>query len=312
MESYVVGQTLQLQDMLNRLPLLMADKTLKPPFDIDLLTKYPFDMSGVDLLATPTNAQRQLEKEKARSEKSKPLFKTAMAKAIGLAAVFIAEDVRRRQAAFVGDISAITGNDKSLEGLSLTQKLYLLDVRREARMDNPIYSGGALWSTSFAPYPAIPAVVTGDKKTRNYILKNNVEIRQVHEIDTIEKLLIFELLTLLDRGAVIKKCKYCGNYFVPQGRSDAVFCERIAKGEVKPCRVIGALKLHKAAKADNPIHEAHQKAYRRMNAKARTKRITQSEFFAWAEEARVKRDACLRGEGDFAEFQKWLDGDKGK
>jgi hypothetical protein len=235
-----------------------------------------------------------------------------MAKAVGLAAVFIAEDVRRKQAAFVGDITAMTGADKSLEGLSLTQKLYLLDVRREARMDNPIYSGGALWSTSFVPFPQIPVTITGEKKTRNYILKNNVEIRQVHEIGRLEHLLIFELLTLLDKGAVIKKCKYCGNYFVPQGRSDAVFCERVAKGEVKPCRVIGALKLHKAAKADNPIHEAHQKAYRRMNAKARTKRITQSAFFAWAEESRAKRDECLRGEGDFKEFQRWLDEDKRK
>ncbi|MDR3344799.1 MAG: DUF6076 domain-containing protein [Oscillospiraceae bacterium] len=92
-------------------------------------------------------------------------------------------------------------------------------------------------------------------------------------------LIVFELLRLLTSGAVIKKCKYCGNYFVPQGRSGAVFCERIANSEAKPCRKIGALKLHKAAKADNPIHEAHRKAYRRMNAKARTKRVTQGEFF---------------------------------
>jgi hypothetical protein len=126
-----------------------------------------------------------------------------------------------------------------------------------------------------------------------------------------ERLIIFELLALVTSGAVIKKCKYCGNYFVPQGRSDTVFCDRVAKGETKSCRLVGSLKLHKAEKTGNPIHEAHLKAYRRMNSKARTKRIPQGEFLAWSDEARAKRDACLNGELPFDVFQQWLDGDKG-
>jgi len=72
------------------------------------------------------------------------------------------------------------------------------------------------------------------------------------------------------------------------------------------------LKLHTAEKTGNPIHEAHLKAYRRMNSKARTKRIKQGEFLVWSDEARAKRDACLSGELDFAEFQAWLDMDKKK
>ncbi|MCL2109930.1 MAG: DUF6076 domain-containing protein [Oscillospiraceae bacterium] len=91
-----------------------------------------------------------------------------------------------------------------------------------------------------------------------------------------------------------------------------MFCDKIASGETKPCSIIGSLKLHKAAKADNPVHEAHTKAYRRMNSKARTKRITQSEFLTWSDEARAKRDLCLRGELKFEEFAGWLDADKKK
>ena len=321
LESYTVGKTLELQDMLARTKLLLEDKALKPYFDIDLLETYPFDMSQVDLMALPTAAERQLARQDEKKlQKKAPLPKTAMHKTIGFAALFIAEDLKRKRTKFLSDIEAITGGDKTLDGLSLTQKLYLLDVRREAEMDNPIYTGGALWNTRFAPFPQIPGeLLVQDsftnidvKKVLKYIQKNNVEIRQVHEITTMEGLIVFELLSLLDKGAAIKKCRYCGNYFVPQGRSDAVFCERVAKGETKPCRFIGSLKLHKAAKADNPVHEAHTKAYRRMNSKCRTKRITQNEFFTWSEEARTKRDACLNGELPFAEFQVWLDEDKKK
>jgi hypothetical protein len=74
--------------------------------------------------------------------------------------------------------------------------------------------------------------------------------------------------------------------------------------------MIGSLRLHKAEKEGNPIHEAHLKAYRRMNSKARTRRITQGEFLAWSDESRAKRDACLSGTLDFGGFQKWLDADK--
>ena len=312
MESYTVGKTLELQDMLNRVELLLSDKSLKPYFDIDFLYNYNFDMSKVDLMAMPTAAERQVARQESRNTKTKPLSKTAMQKSIGLAVLFIAEDLKRKRIKFLSDIDAITGGDKSLDGLSLSQKLYLLDVRREANMDNPIYTGGALWKTSYAAYPHIPLNMTDEKKVQTFIKKNNVEIKQVHEITTMEGLIVFELLSLLDKGAAIKKCRYCGNYFVPQGRSDAVFCERIAKGETKPCRFIGSLKLHKAAKADNPIHEAHTKAYRRMNSKCRTRRITQNEFFTWSEEARAKRNACLNGELPFAEFASWLDEDKRK
>jgi len=312
LESYTVGKTLELQDMLNRVGLLLSDKTLKPYFDIDFLDSYQFDMSQVDLMAMPAAAKRQVARQESRNTKTKSLSKTAMHKAIGLAVLFIAEDIKRKRKKFLSDIEAITGGDKGLEGLSLSQKLYLLDVRREANMDNPIYTSGALWKTSYATYPHIPLNITDEKKVRAFIKKNNVEIKQVHEITRLEELIIFELLSLLDKGAAMKKCRYCGNYFVPQGRSDAVFCERIAKSETKPCRFIGSLKLHKAAKADNPIHEAHTKAYRRMNSKCRTKRITQNEFFTWSEETRAKRDACLNGILPFTEFQAWLDEDKRK
>ena len=140
----------------------------------------------------------------------------------------------------------------------------LLDIRRRAVHESTIYSRD-LWRTSFEPYPRTPYDFHDDpvdeKEVKAYILKNSVEIRQTQEITTAERLIISELLTLITSGAVIKKCKYCGSFFVPRGRSDTVFCDRVAKGETKPCSMVGALKLHKAEKIGNPIYEAHLKAY---------------------------------------------------
>jgi len=315
-DSYLVGQTLEMQDIFFRYEQLISDGSLKPYFDIDFLENYPFRrLTEEDMAARPNYAERDLYKTQAKNEKTKNVPKAEMRKSIGLAVLFLAEDLKRKRTMFCGDIEAITGDDATLDGLSLTQKLYMLDIRRRNKGENPIYPRD-LWRTSFEAYPRTPYDYHDDpadeKEVRDFLLKSGVEIKQVHEITTAERLIIFELLTLITSGAFIKKCKYCGNYFVPQGRSDTVFCDRIARGELKPCSMIGSLKLHKAAKADNPIHEVHLKAYRRMNSKARTRRISQSVFLAWSDEARAKRDACLNGELPFEDFTTWLDEDKKK
>jgi len=244
--------------------------------------------------------------------------KLSMKRAIGLAILAVAEDLKCKRELFLGEVAAITEGDRDLNGLSLAQKLYMLDVRRKVKSENPIYDHD-LWQTAFRPYPQMPREMVytepdeiNEQEIKDYILKNSIEIRQIHLIESMERLIIFEFLNTITSGTVIKKCRYCGGYFVPQGRSDTVFCDRIAKGEAKPCRIIGSLRLHKAEKMGNPIHEAHLKAYRRMNSKARTRRITQGEFLAWSDEARARRDACLNGELSFEKFSLWLEADKKK
>jgi len=316
MDAYIVGRALQQQWLLSRHELLTKDKGIKPYFDIELLENYQFDMSSLSEFSSATERETHRIQAKTGSIKTKPLSEAAMRKQIGLAVLFLAHDLKSKRAAYLGDISAISDNtnrDKVLDGLTLTQKLYMLDLRRSRREENALYSNYSqgLWKTTFEPYPCVPENLS-DKKARDFILKNNVEYKQTLEIPHMDGLIVFELLSVLTSGAMIKKCRFCGNYFIPQGRSDTLFCDRVAKGESKPCRLIGSLKLHKVTKNENPIHAAHQKAYRRMNAKCRTARITQTEFFDWSEEARAKRDLCLKGEFDFAEFSQWLELDKEK
>ena len=51
--------------------------------------------------------------------------------------------------------------------------------------------------------------------------------------------------------------------------------------------------------ADNPILVAYSKAYKRFNSRTRAKKMTQSEFLNWSEQARKLRDDCLAGKLPF-------------
>lgn len=58
-------------------------------------------------------------------------------------------------------------------------------------------------------------------------------------LKTAEDLLALELLVALRNGRPLKKCEHCGEYFFPQGRSDAVYCDRVGADGFS-CKKIGA------------------------------------------------------------------------
>ena len=86
----------------------------------------------------------------------------------------------------------------------------------------------------------------------------------------------------------------------------------ISDGETRPCNEIGAVKNYSKTIASESANQVYQKAYRRMNSKARTKRMTQLNFLKWSDEARSKRNLCKEGVITIEEFKVWLDADKSK
>ena len=133
------------------------------------------------------------------------------------------------------------------------------------------------------------------------------EIVELYEIDTIKDLLRFEFIKMIEHDIFIKKCKNCDRFFIPRRRADTDYCDRLFGETGRKCSEVGATLRYEKKVAENPILEAHKKAYRRFNSRTRVKKMTQSEFMAWADEAAKKRDECLAGNLPFDEFVAWLE-----
>ena len=133
------------------------------------------------------------------------------------------------------------------------------------------------------------------------------EVEQLYGINDIEDLFRFEFIKMCEYDVFIKKCLNCGRYFIPRRRADTEYCDRLFGETGRKCSEVGATLRYEKKVADNPILEAHKKAYRRFNSRTRVKKMTQSEFMAWADEAAQKRDECLAGELPFDEFVAWLE-----
>ena len=132
-------------------------------------------------------------------------------------------------------------------------------------------------------------------------------VTQLTALDTVDDLLRYELFLLVTQGKGYKYCKNCGKPFIPSGRSDTVYCDRVMDGADKPCSEIGAYLADVKKVASDPVLSAYRKAYRRLHKRVELGYMEDEEFTRWKDEAAQKRDSCMAGELDAEEFLAWVD-----
>jgi len=218
------------------------------------------------------------------TDKEKRLFR-----AVKDVVELMAEDLKSAQEAMKYEIELLIAlrKDVDLSGTSPMEYLYMLEAL------NAEHSGGFHFL---------------EKPLRSfYGVTKPPEIVELYQIDTVKNLLRFEFIKMIEHDIFIKKCKNCERFFIPRRRVDAEYCERIWGDSNRKCSEIGATLRYEKKVSENPILEAHKKAYRRFNSRTRAKKMTQSEFLQWSDEAGRKRDECLAGKLSFEEFVEWLE-----
>lgn len=140
------------------------------------------------------------------------------------------------------------------------------------------------------------------------ILQDDAQVFEMYEFVNLDELLGFELTQMALHKCNVRQCAYCGGWFIPEGRADSKYCNRISVGEAKPCCEIGAFRKRAELVKTNPIFIAYTAAVKRMSKrKHQSGGLTNAQYQDWAWQAEEKRDQCLIGEIALAEFNTWLD-----
>ncbi|MGN0291443.1 MAG: DUF6076 domain-containing protein [Lachnospiraceae bacterium] len=144
----------------------------------------------------------------------------------------------------------------------------------------------------------------------NRIIDENMAVREVCDMNSVQDWFRYEFMYLAKGNVLYKQCKNCGRFFIPSGRSDSEYCERIDTASGKTCKEVGAINTFVKKHENDEIHQAYTKAYRRMDSRKRTMYISKKEFTEWSKTAREKRKLCEDGQISLEEFQAWLDESK--
>lgn len=144
------------------------------------------------------------------------------------------------------------------------------------------------------------------------LTSSNINFTESYICNSMYDLLYLELMKVVKGNLKINKCKCCLNYFIPSGRIDTDYCDRIAPNSSRTCKEIGAAKVYAKSRKNNPVYEIFSKEYKKRNAWARLKRVvngkpyTNEDFYIWSDEARKMRDKTLKGEVEFEDFKTFL------
>lgn len=133
------------------------------------------------------------------------------------------------------------------------------------------------------------------------------------EIFTIKSslsLILFEAAHVLDNETPIVKCKNCGKFFVPTGRSDAVYCTYPSpQDHEKTCREIGAQISRSNKEKSDITTKEYRKVYMRYKMLIRRhpeETKYEEQFNRLKNEVKEWRNKMAQGQTTVEEFMNWL------
>lgn len=127
-----------------------------------------------------------------------------------------------------------------------------------------------------------------------------------YELSDIDSLLSLEIINIQDSSITINQCKNCKKYFIPEKRSDEIYCDRIFKNH-KTCKEVGY-----SNKIKNDLFKTeYRKAYKTQHAKI--KRYSENipnykeKYFVPWKKALKETMNKYQSSNDIDSFRKWID-----
>lgn len=137
--------------------------------------------------------------------------------------------------------------------------------------------------------------------------ENTTEIVQLTVLNRIDDMMRYELVQMLVHDVKYKHCENCGKLFIPSGRSDSLYCDRVMYDEEKPCKEIGAQIAAKRKLQNNDELKIYRQAYQRLKKRVEFGYMSNEEFDEWNAEALPMRNECAAGKISFDVFKSWID-----
>ena len=106
----------------------------------------------------------------------------------------------------------------------------------------------------------------------------------------------------------IKKCQHCGMYFIPNAKTDEVYCD-YPKEISKPCRELGAFQSYTQRLKDNQAMGEYRRTYQQKFMQVRKYKSNTKlakEFETWKKKAKEKINDMKKGKLTENEVYEWI------
>jgi hypothetical protein len=136
------------------------------------------------------------------------------------------------------------------------------------------------------------------------------EFAEIFTIKSSLSLILFETAHILDNNVAILKCKNCGQYFVPIGRSDTIYCSYPSPQDFqRTCKEIGAQVSRSNKEKTDVSTREYRKVYMRYKMMTRRHpedKVYENKFNQLTSEVKEWRNRLAHGTATTEEFLNWL------
>ena len=145
-------------------------------------------------------------------------------------------------------------------------------------------------------------------ETQRIVSKANINSSYFIECTDIIQALLIELLEIAKLNIEIKKCKNCGKFFVPDNRSDEIYCSNIYENG-KTCKEIGHFKVQQKLMQENDDLRIYRNVYQKLLLRTRrnpsnTKYAREFEIFK--DDNNKWKENISKGVSTEKEYIEWL------
>lgn len=217
------------------------------------------------------------------------------------------------QNAFISDIEYIynLNNLEELNNLLPAQRLYILRERNQKTKIFELYDKNKieLCFNNFGDFTKFSITKENDAQEIAKFTKTENLLPYTYLCKNLIPTLIIELLELTQvENIEIKKCKNCGKLFVPENRSDELYCSNIFENG-RTCKEVGPFKVKQKLMEENNDLKVYRNVYQKLLL--RTKRNPQNdnyekEFITFKQKNAELKEKINKGKITQEEYMEWL------
>ncbi len=203
---------------------------------------------------------------------------------------------------FLSDIN----KDSTTRRLTPAQKFFSIQNRwwqDGASIDSPLTISYIVEGGDYAVgYPEFDFDFDSQIESSREIVDPSSAIVELYHVD-IKTALYIEVIKILEKNVVIKKCENCNKYFVPTSRTDEKYCGRIQSNNKSCKQSDGYLKNDLGIK----MYRNKYQAFNQLRLRSKNLDWVNEAFLNWTIEADKKKRDYKAQNISLEEFQGWLD-----
>lgn len=164
------------------------------------------------------------------------------------------------------------------------------------------YVDGKLSQKTFQTMPQLQTIQA------RFFLSEDGTIQLLFSLIDIYSLIILDIFNVKSKNIMVKRCENCGKFFIPQNRSDEIYCDRIYKNG-KTCKQIGYFEKEKADPFKKLFTTARKTQYARIGYNKHIKDYRDKHYKPWLEAAQKAKEK-FEVANDIDGFRKWIEDNK--